>query len=162
MKEGEMNNVIAFNRPIMPLMAPNIRGSNRHTKYVNLLAKMAIAVEPVAQARIAAALVYKNDIVSFGICQNKTHPFQAHFGKNKQSIFLHAETDCIKNALRIIDVNDLNKCTLYICRVKFEDHKKNKFLFGLAKPCSGCFRAIVNFNISNVYYTLDNEGFEKL
>ena len=147
-------------RPSLPSGEKSFGG--KHHKYISILSKMAIAVEPVRQARIAACLVHRNEIVSFGINQMKTHPFQAQFGKNKDSIFLHAETDCIKNALREIEVDELSRCTLYVCRVKFESHEKRKFVYGLAKPCPGCERAIANFNIKSVYYTLNDEGYEVL
>jgi len=149
-----------IDRPSLPPIGKSVGG--KHTKYMELLSKMAIAVEPVRQARIAACLVYKNEIVSFGINQMKTHPFQAQFGKNKESIFLHAETDCIKNSLRELEVDDLSRCTLYICRMKYETHEKKKFVFGLAKPCAGCARAITTFNIKNVVYSLDKEGYHML
>lgn len=145
-------------RPILPLKGNSFGG--RHDKYISILSKMAIAVEPVRQARIAACLVYRNEIVSFGINQMKTHPFQAQFGKNKDSIFLHAETDCIKNALREIDVDELSRCTLYICRMKYQTHEKKKFIYGLAKPCAGCERAIATFGINKVYYTINGDDNE--
>lgn len=147
-------------RPSLPSGEKSFGG--KHHKYISILSKMAIAVEPVRQARIAACLVHRNEIVSFGINQMKTHPFQAQFGKNKDSIFLHAETDCIKNALREIDVDELSRCTLYICRMKYQTHEKKRFVYGLAKPCPGCERAIATFNIKSVYYTLNDEGYEVL
>lgn len=155
-----MDSLIEY--PTISIDPPMINGDNKHSKYINILSKLAITVEPVAQARIAACMVYHNNIISFGICKMKSHPFQAKFSKNQNSIFLHAETDCIKNALRIVDVNQLTKCTLYVCRVKYEDKSKKKFLFGMAKPCEGCSRAISTFNINRVYYSLDNEGYDFL
>ncbi len=149
-------------RPSMPLEAPVSKGNSRHHRYINILAKMAVAVEPVAQARIAACLVYQNEIISFGINQRKSHPFQAMYGKNKDAIFLHSETDCIKNALKLISLDQLSRCSLYICRIKYEDYTKKRFVFGMAKPCAGCQRAIANFNINTVYYSLDNKGYSKL
>lgn len=145
--------------PIKPI-APVAMGKSRHSKYINILSKVAIAVEPVAQARIAAALVYKNEIVSFGINQRKSHPFQKKFGKNDNSIFLHAENDVIKNVLKTYEIDLLSKMTLYICRVKLDKNKN--FIFGLSKPCCGCQRSISNFGIKKVYYSLDNKGYEIL
>lgn len=149
-----------IDRPRMPLKGKSFGG--RHDKYMHLLSKMASAVEPVRQARIAACLVFKNEIVSFGINQMKTHPFQAMYGKNKESIFLHAETDCIKNALREMSIDDVSRCTLYVCRMKYETNEKKKFVYGLAKPCAGCARAIATFDIKNVFYSLDNSGYMQL
>ena len=138
------------------------KGDLKHSKNINILSKIAVSVEPVAQARIAASIVYRNEIISFGICQKKTHPFQAQYGKNKDCIFLHAETDAIKNALKLVNLYELSKSIMYICRVKFEDYTRSKFLFGIAKPCSGCARAITNFNISKVIYSLDVDGYQTL
>lgn len=149
-----------IDRPRRPLKDKSFGG--KHDKYMNILSKMASAVEPVRQARIAACLVLKNEIVSFGINQMKTHPFQAMYGKNKESIFLHAETDCIKNALREISIDELTRCTLYVCRMKYETNEKKKFVYGLAKPCPGCARAIATFDIKNVFYSLDNNGYVQL
>lgn len=111
----------------------------------------------VLRTRIAACIVYKNEIVSIGINQLKSHPFQAKFSRHEDSIFLHAETDAIKNALRYISVEQLSKSTLYVCRVKCDEksHKKKKVL-GLCKPCEGCQRAIATFNIKKVVYTCDD------
>lgn len=150
-------------RPTEPLAIQLSRGSaNKHIKYLNLLSKIAYAIQPVAQARIASAIVYKNDVISIGINQRKSHPFQKIFGKNSEAIYLHSEVDCIKNALKIIDVDQLQKCTLYVCRVKYQDHFKSHITYGLAKPCPGCQRAIANFNIRTVYYSLDNDGYSQL
>lgn len=156
-----MSNVIPL-RLNQNLCYPVTKGDIKHSKNINILSKIAVSVEPVAKARIAASIVYKNEIISFGICQRKTHPFQAQYSKNDDCIFLHAETDAIKNAVKLLTLGELSKSTLYICRVKFEDYSKRKFLFGLAKPCIGCARAIANFNISRVIYSLDNEGYQVL
>ena len=134
----------------------------KNNKYIDLLAKIAINVDPVGAARIAAAIVYKNDVIAIGTNKLKTHPFQAKFGKNESSIHLHAETDVIKNALKFASEEEVAKSILYICRVKFVDSSKKKVIFGLAKPCEGCARAISTFNISKVFYTLDNEGHAQL
>ena len=156
-----MSNVIPL-RLNQSLIHPVTKGDLKHSKNINILSKIAVSVEPVAQARIAASIVYRNEIVSVGVCQKKTHPFQAQYGKNEDCIYLHAETDAIKNAIKLIGLEELAKSTLYVCRVKFEDYSKKKFLFGLAKPCIGCARAIANFNIGKVVYSLDNEGYQVL
>ena len=136
----------------------------RHIKYINLLSKIATdIVNPVGgNARLAACIVYKNDVVAFGVNQMKSHPFQAKYGKNSDSVFLHAETSAIKNALKYISHDELEKSTLYICRVKYMDHTKKKLIFGLSKPCPGCFRCINTFNIKQVVFSLDGHGYDVL
>ena len=155
-----MSNVIPY--PTIPV--GNSPAGSKHTKYVNLLSKMAADISnPVSgNARLAACIVYKNDIVSFGVNEMKSHPFQAKYGKNSNSVYLHAETSAIKNALKYITQPELEKSTLYICRVKYMDPSKNKMIFGLSKPCPGCFRCINTFGIRQVIYTLDNDGYSML
>jgi deoxycytidylate deaminase len=154
-----MSNVIPY--PIMPLATKVARGG-KHSKYINILSKIASDLSPVKSARLAACIVLHNDIISFGVNEMKSHPFQAKYGKNKDAVFLHAETSAIKNALKYISVAELERCTLYISRVKFDDAGKTKLIFGTAKPCPGCFRCINSFNISKVYYTLDNQSYAML
>jgi len=127
--------------------------------YMNMLAKLASSNVKIAGARIAACVVHKKTIVSFGVNQMKSHPFQAKYGIHVHSdaIFLHAETAAIKNALRCLSIEELAECSLYICRVKMI---KGKFVWGLAKPCVGCSRAIAEFGIKNVIYSNENNVLE--
>jgi tRNA(Arg) A34 adenosine deaminase TadA len=101
---------------------------------------------------MSAVIVIKNKIVGLGFNQMKTHPFQAKFSKNKDSVYIHAEIHAIKNALRSIDVDDLRYADLYVTRVMNGNSKR-----GMSKPCEGCVGAIVEFGIKRVYYT-DSEG----
>ena len=142
--------------PTMPRTNNHVLG--RHTKIMNILSKIArdIINPPVGNARMAACVVYRGDIVSFGVNEMKSHPFQAKYGKNENSVYLHAETAAIKNALKNITEQELSNSSLFICRVKFSDCNKTKMTFGLAKPCIGCFRCINTFNIKKVYFSLDN------
>lgn len=126
-----------------------------------LLEKVAIAAEPVRRSRLAAMLVYKNDVIAVGYNKMKTHPMARRFQKHEEAIYLHAEVDCIKNALRVIEPELLQKCTMYILRVKRPEDNPKVFVRALSKPCSGCHHAIEQFGIKKVYYTTD-EGFEIL
>lgn len=154
-------NIIPY--PRMPEETETSSG-NRHSRYLNILSKVAADIITPAKGntRISAAIVYKNDIVAFGVNTRKSHPFQAKFGKNEDAVYLHAETDAIKNALKYITVEELEKSTLYICRVKFTDTHRKKMIFGLSKPCCGCARCISTFGIKNVIYSLDETGYAVL
>lgn len=136
--------------------------SDKHTKYLSILSKVALSIDAVASARLAACIVYKNEIISFGINQKKTHTFQAKYSKNPQAIHLHSETDCIKNAMRFLTLKELSKSTLYICRVRHSPFNNQKVVQGLAKPCEGCMKAIVNFDLKRVVYTLNDYGYAVL
>lgn len=134
----------------------------KHQKILDILSKIAIDVEPVSNAKLASAIVYKNDIISIGINRKKSHPFHAKYGKNEDCIYLHAETDAIKNALRRIPQEELAKTTMYICRVKRPDHVSQSYVWGLSKPCEGCARAISTFGIKKVIFTCDDGSYKYL
>ena len=113
-------------------------------------------------ARIAAALFIKNELVSIGVNQARSSPFQAKFGKNSDSIYLHAELHAVKQALRNWSEDELrsSKTTLYICRAK-RHAPRSPFIWGIARPCSGCMGALGAdwFNIKNIVYSLnENDG----
>ena len=126
---------------------------------LHTLTKVA-AANPHNAEKFAAAIVFRNRIVSVGMNSMKSHPMAAKYGKNKEAIFLHAEIDSIKNALREIDIDDFSKCDLYICRVKKPKPFSKQFVWGLAKPCPGCERAVVAFGIKRVIYTTDEGDYK--
>jgi tRNA(Arg) A34 adenosine deaminase TadA len=117
---------------------------------IKTLEKIAEDASPISAARIAAAIVYKGEILSIGVNSYKSDPLQAKFSKNEHAIYLHAEIAAIKKALKRVSRDDLKKCTLYIVRRK----KHNGIMCnGLAKPCAGCQRAIDTYQIPCVFYT---------
>jgi len=136
-----------------------IMRNDRDSRIINNLFRLAQDIEPVKSSRLAACLILKNSVLGYGFSQMKSHPFQAEFAKNPDAIFLHAETDAIKNALKRASQDDVSKATLYIARAKI-DHRTRKWIYGMAKPCIGCARAIATFDISNVVYTLDGEDYK--
>lgn len=125
------------------------------------LTAYALSNPPVGNARIGAALTLGKKIVSFGHNQLKSHPLQRRFGRNEQSIYLHAEIDAIKNALKHVHVDLLPHTCLHVVRVK-RAHPRGDYCFGLAKPCLGCMRAIATFGIRQVYYSVEPNGIARL
>ena len=126
----------------------------RHIDVFNTLKPIAVNLSD-KRFRHVAAIVYRNKIVALGHSHKKSHPFQLRYGKNEESIYWHAETHAIFNALKILDNDDLKKCRLYVCRVKNDTDRK--LLFGLSKPCDGCQECIDNHQIPTVVYTLDGK-----
>ncbi len=126
-------------------------------KIKQMLVRLAIE-NPGVQGRfkLAAGIVYKGHLVATGVNSYKSHPLMWEWGKNQDSIYLHAEIDAIKNALRLITQAQLAKCDIYIVRVKHPDNGSKKWIEGLAKPCSGCRRAIESFGLKRVFWTEDN------
>jgi deoxycytidylate deaminase len=109
--------------------------------------------------QLAAAIVYRNRIVSLGYNRMKSDPLQARFGENSEKIYLHAEIAAIKNALKCLGVFDLKRCSLYIYRKK---KVNGVYCMGLAKPCSGCMRAIVEFGLKEVIYSNDKGNVDRI
>lgn len=136
--------------------------TDRDGKIISDLFLMAQDLDPVNSSRIASCIFLKNNLISYGFNQRKSHPFQAKYAKNNESIFLHAETDAIKNALRRISVDDLSRCSLYIARAKHISNRSPAWIRGLACPCEGCMKAIVQFNIKKVVYTVDGNCYKYL
>jgi deoxycytidylate deaminase len=120
--------------------------------------ELVAAANPSDNAKVSAAIVRNNKIISIGINSKKSHPMQARFGKNEESIYLHAEVAAIRNALREVSVDDLQKMEIYICRVKKPKPFSKKYVWGLAKPCEGCQRAIAEFGLKRVVYTTNETG----
>lgn len=129
-----------------------------NSKIVDMLTRMAVE-NPGVQGRfkLAAGIVYKRHLVATGINSYKSHPMMWEWGRNNDSIFLHAEIDAIKNALKLIDQNQLTKCDMYIVRVKRVSETNRNWTYGLAKPCPGCRRAIESFGLRNVYWSTDED-----
>jgi len=133
--------------------------SAKDMRFIDIALTHAASSERVAAARVSAVLVLKNRIIAFGTNKRKSHPFQATYGKNSDSIYLHAETDCIKNALKQVKMNDLRKATMYVARAKKATSKPNApDMWGMSKSCIGCRRAIVEYAIKRVVYTTDDFG----
>jgi len=134
---------------------------DKHEKVLDLLSVVAEGLDRNSfstGARLAAAIVYKNRVVSVGINQKRSHPFQAKYSKNEDAIFLHAETHTIRTARRHLTEKQLSKATLYVCRIKHEDGPGTPLIWGLSKPCIGCQRAIATFDLKGVVYSEEGKG----
>jgi deoxycytidylate deaminase len=126
---------------------------------IQILRVMAQDVTPVRGAKLASAIMHKNQIVSFGINQIRSHPMQARFGKNAESIFLHAEICSIKNALYNNTPEFLTRTTMFVYRVKRrEGDRHSVWCQGNASPCEGCARAIATFGIPRVVASTNQPG----
>lgn len=131
----------------------------RHRKFLDTLTLEASNLSPVKASRVAACIVYKGRIVSVGVNSKRSDPFQKRFAKNEHAIYLHAEIAAIKTAFRHLSLDELKKSTLYVCRVVFDNDDRTP-TWALSKPCEGCRRAIVEFQIPQVVYTTDDGGYE--
>lgn len=91
----------------------------------------------------AAAIYVGNRLVGVGVNKMKSHPLQAKFGRNSDAIYIHAEIDAIRNALKRIPLADLENATLYVAKARATN----------SKPCEGCQKAIIHFGIKKVFWT---------
>lgn len=148
-------------------MEPNLlyksRMISKHQSRLDTLFELAKELEPAANARVAAGLYIKNELVAIGWNQIRTSPFAVKYAKNSEAIYLHAETHAIKQALRLYSVDDLvrAKTTLYVVRAK-RASQAGDFIWGLSKPCMGCARSVVDFGIKRIVYSLDEINGERL
>ena len=132
----------------------------RHTKTLNTVHEFCEAAKPAFGKRLCAVLVHKGIIISVGFNQKKTHPFQKKHSKNNDAIWIHAENDCLVRAMHHHNKETIRKSTLYVLRLK-QDQNGN-LIRGMAKPCSGCQRAIAASNIQKICYTTDDAEFDWL
>jgi len=132
--------------------------TSRDEKYMAFTRRMAIDNKnSQTRAKLAASLVIRNEIISIGQNSIKSHPLQKKFAKNIEAIFKHAEVDCIINALKHIDTEDLSKSTLYVYRVKKSSKDSTNWVDGYSEPCCGCKQAIIHFKIKRVVFSTDED-----
>lgn len=134
-----------------------IRLENANSKVIEMLTRLAIE-NPGTRSRykMAAGIVYRRHLVSTGVNSYKTHPLMLSPGYHREQIFMHAEVDAIRNALRLISQDQLAKSAIYIVRVK-RTADLSGWQFGMAKPCQGCCRMIASFGISSVWWSKNTE-----
>ena len=137
--------------------SPQSSFGRRDMRIMDFLRRQAIDNDIRSRAKLAAAVCIKNRIISLGTNQLKTHPFQKAYAKNSEAIFLHAEINAIRNSLNHLSPEDLKQATLYVYRVKRPEEKSINWVNGMAKPCTGCMGAIVEFGFKRVVYTTDVE-----
>lgn len=114
---------------------------------------IALDLSPVAGSRVAAGVREGNHWISFGVNQKKTHPLQAQFSTSPFNIYLHAEIAAIANAQKRIAYRDeMERCSIYIARAKIVG---GRWVYGIAKPCEGCQRAIERMGFKRVIYSLE-------
>lgn len=108
--------------------------------------------ELVGNTRFGCIIAHRKKILATGTNHYKSHPVQARFSPRRHAIHMHSETNAIVNYIRnghSIDL--LSKCTMYIARTTCDGN------VALAKPCTGCQRAIVEYGIGDVYWTTNGE-----
>lgn len=106
---------------------------------------------------VSSAIVYRDKVVCYGVNQMKTHPYQMRYGRNKESIFWHSETNALYIADKRLKFEKFKNSYLYIARTKWDSSDKNHLIYGLAYPCDGCMRCIKEYGIKGIIYTMDED-----
>jgi deoxycytidylate deaminase len=135
---------------------------SRIHRFVKNVFVFAQSIEPFPNAKIGAMIVKGNRVVSYGYNQKKTDPLQHQYAKTEGCDYIHAEIHALKNALRVLDPDELSECTLFVARAKRPHKGSKRWIQGIAKPCPGCQKAISDFGIGTTVYTLDTRGFSIL
>jgi len=126
-------------------------------KIFQTITTIAQDIQGDGNARVVAAVVHRHrNIISVGHNSRQSHPFQLRYGRNKDSIFWHAETHAIYNALRREPISMLEKCWMYVVRLKRPQPFSKKWIPGFVRPCTGCQTCIRAHGIENVVYTTDS------
>lgn len=108
-------------------------------------------------SRFCAVIVDDSGSEYFAWNSYLTHPLQARFGSNDKSVHLHCEVACILEVIKkrakqrgthYRNITDLSDCRMSVARV-IKDGSP-----AMAKPCVGCQRALIHYNISNIEWTV--------
>ena len=65
---------------------------------------------------IASALVHRNKIISYGVNQMKTHPYQMKYARNSKAIYWHSETSAIYTADKKLKFTKFDNSILYVTK----------------------------------------------
>jgi tRNA(Arg) A34 adenosine deaminase TadA len=128
---------------------------NRINQMLTRLAISSGGFESSRRVPMAAGITYKKHLISTGVNRRKTHPMMLGEGYRTDQLFMHAEVDAIRNALRLITPEQLKQCDLHIVRVKRPHIASNRWVYGLAKPCAGCSNIIKSYGIKRVFWSED-------
>lgn len=109
---------------------------------LNVALEIARSNPIIGLPQMAAVIYDRRSLISYGVNSRKTHPLQAKFGKHDQAICLHAEIAALANARQSVE-----GMVMYVARA-YKDGSP-----GLAKPCKGCERALIEFGIADVEWT---------
>ena len=134
-----------------------IRIEQPNHRVIRMLTRLAIE-NPGTRTRykMSAGIVYRRDLVATGVNSYKSHPLMTGPGYNSEQIFMHAEVDAVRNALRLMPQSDLAQCSIYVIRVK-RLRDLTGWQYGMAKPCRGCARVIASFGIEQLWWSEDRE-----
>lgn len=112
------------------------------------------------KTRVGAVATYGGRIIASASSSEKTSTLQYFYNKYRDFSVngsdclpkLHAEVGLVSKLRKMQNV-DMKRVSVYVYRVC-----KSK-PFSLARPCSGCMRALRDAGIRSVYYTTEYNGY---
>ena len=123
---------------------------------ISLLCKIAEEVQPVAGAKMAAALEYNGQIMSVCVNKRKSDPWMKKYGGNEDKIYLHAEIGAIKKYCGV-KWNTVWKLyggmDLYVVRVKRPISGSKLWVPAMARPCRICLACAREVGVRRICYT---------
>lgn len=114
---------------------------------INDAIKLAKSNNIILLPKMAAIIYKRKKILGVGMNSYKSHPMQKRFSIDDKKIFLHAEIDALKNALKEHDASELIGAEIIVARIM----KNGKC--GFAKPCDICQKALTEYKLSGIYWT---------
>ena len=116
------------------------------------LAKNASKNSDFKQHHIGCIAVLNHHVLDTSWNSNRTSPLQAQFNKYRNLYSdgiinkIHAEISLIDKLKRLHGI-DFSKINVYLYR-EWHDGE-----LALSRPCNGCYEALRQFGIKNIYYT---------
>lgn len=134
----------------------------KHDHHLFGVARSLALTSPHHKARVGAIIVDSGDIVAVGSNGNKSHPLQQKYNRLRfreddvsgMDHLMHAEIAALVKARGNYDPVH---AAVYVYRIM-----KNGS-WGMARPCTGCIAALVDFGVKQMYYTTtDGFAFEEV
>lgn len=123
-----------------------VKMSSRYYKFARVALDLADASEHDVTHALCALVVSKNQVLSVGYNQPKTHPISAETAQQE----LHAEMHAI------LRCGSPQGADVIVARCRPSGKP------GLAKPCHICEGILRRFGVRRVYYTMNSESVDDL
>lgn len=115
-------------------------------------------IRPIGRNSISrfASVLNSNTTKIVGWNSYRTHPLQAKFGINEESIHQHSEINAIikaarwlakKDGSRYDSITDLSDFSISVARVLKDGSP------AMARPCAGCMKALLYYGIKDIEWT---------
>jgi hypothetical protein len=105
---------------------------------------------PYNKSRHCSVLCKGKDIICYGI-NNEESRYTHRFGYLSN----HAEYEAVRRFLRFRTLKDLEKMTMYNCRINRYNEVVN------SRPCRKCSQLLIFFPVKNLFYTDEVGGFQQ-